>query len=35
MGAFVFLVSVSATLNKTRKHEMQRVVSKRVCLLTD
>jgi hypothetical protein len=33
---FVFLASVSATRNKTRKHEMQRVVSKRVvCLPSD
>jgi hypothetical protein len=33
---FVFLASVSATRDKTRKHEMQRVVSKRVfCLPSD
>jgi hypothetical protein len=33
---FVFLASVSATRNKTRKHEKQRVVSKRVfCLPSD
>jgi hypothetical protein len=32
----VFLASVSATRNKTRKHKMQRVVSKRVfCLPSD